>query len=132
MRSRTRHNRKIAEDRHIVQSAGAARLQELLGLSDEELCATLGVDALTLLSGQLDHRPELGILLTLIDEAQAEAQAGPQVLRRWARAAGPNGRPVDALTRREFGAFEDALGQFAQRGFVLRGGAGRDGAAGRG
>ena len=53
-------------------------MQELLGLSDDELCATLGVDPLTLLSGQLDHRPELGILLTLIDEAQVQAQAGPQ------------------------------------------------------
>jgi hypothetical protein len=82
----------------------------------------LGVDALTLLAGRLDHRPELGILLTLIDEAQAQAQAGPQMLRRWVRASGPDGRPIDALIGRDFAAFEDALGQFAKRGFVLRGG----------
>jgi hypothetical protein len=82
----------------------------------------LGVDPLTLLSGQLDHRPEIGILLTLIDEAQAEAQAGPKTLARWVRAAGRQGRPLDALLRRDFGAFEDALGEFAARGFVLRGG----------
>jgi hypothetical protein len=123
----TRHNPAIDAERNIGQAAGAARLQELLGLSDDELCAALGVDPLTLLSGQLDHRPELGILLTLIDEAQVQAQAGPQMLGRWVRAAGPQGRPIDALTGRDFAAFEDALGQFAEHGFVLRGGGGRAG-----
>ncbi|MGH2908534.1 MAG: hypothetical protein ACRDK8_04470 [Solirubrobacteraceae bacterium] len=93
---------------------------ELLGLSDEELCATLGVDALSLLSGQLDHRPELSILLALLDEA-AE-RTSPQALRRWVRAAGPAGRPIDELVTRDFGAFEDALQALAERGFVIRGG----------
>ena len=105
-----------------AQSERAARLMDLLGLSDDELCEALGVDALTLLSGQLDHRPELGILLALLDEAGE--RAGPAVLRRWVRAAGPAGRPIDALTRRDFGAFEDALSELQQRGFVLRGGGG--------
>lgn len=100
---------------------------ELLGLSEDELCSTLGVDPLTLLSGQLDHRPELGILLDLLSEA--EEQAGPAVLRRWVRAAGPAGRPVDALVTRDFAAFEDALGLLAERGFVLRGGGGQRGGA---
>ena len=117
-----RHNSAIDSERDIGQGAGAARLQELLGLDDDELCAVLGVDPLTLLSGQLDHRPELRILLTLIDEAQVQAQPGPQMLSRWVRAAGPQGRPIDALTGRNFAAFEDALAQFAERGFVLRGG----------
>ena len=103
-----------------VQSARAVRLMELLGLSEEELCRVLDVDPLTLLSGQLDHRSELPILLDLLDEA-AE-RAGPAVLRRWVRAAGPAGTPIDALVRRDFGAFEDALGELAARGFVLRGG----------
>jgi hypothetical protein len=116
----------MGADRHIGQSAGAARLQELLGLSEDELCAALGVDPLTLLSGQLDHRPELGILLTLIDEAQLAAQAGPQMLSRWVRADTARGRPIDALLSRDFAAFEDALQQFAERGFVLRGGGGGD------
>jgi hypothetical protein len=114
------------------QSERAARLMELLGLSEDELCAALGVDPLSLLSGQLDHRPELGILLALLDEA-AE-RAGAPVLRRWVRANGPAGRPIDALTARDFVAFEDALGALAERGFVLRGGGGRGGgrAGGRG
>jgi hypothetical protein len=103
-----------------VQSERAARLMELLGLDEDELCAVLGVDALSLLSGQLDHRPELSILLDLL--AEAEERAGPAVLRRWVRAAGPRGRPIDALTGRDFTAFEDALGELAERGFVLRGG----------
>ena len=103
-----------------VQSDRAARLMELLGLSENELCRVLDVDALTLLSGQLDHRSELPILLDLLDEASE--RAGPSVLRRWVRAAGPSGRPIDALLRRDFGAFEDALGQLAEQGFVLRSG----------
>jgi hypothetical protein len=108
-----------------IQSERAARLMELLGLTEDELCAALGVDPLTLVSGQLDHRPELPILLDLL--ADAEEQAGPVVLRRWLRAAGPAGRPVDALTERDFTAFEDALGLLAERGFVLRGGGGAAG-----
>jgi hypothetical protein len=105
-----------------AQSERAARLMELLGLSDEELCATLDVDPLTILSGQLDHRPELSILLALLDEA-AE-RAGAVTLRRWVRATGPAGRPIDALTGRDFAAFEDAVEELAARGFVLRGGGG--------
>jgi hypothetical protein len=95
---------------------------ELLGLSEDELCQTLAVDPLTLLSGQLDHSTELPILLELLDEA-AE-RAGARVLGRWVRVAGPAGRPIDALTGRDFAAFEDALDALAQRGFVLRGGSG--------
>lgn len=103
-----------------LQSERARRLLDLLGLSEDELCAILDVDPLTLLSGQLDHRPELPILLALLDEA--EERAGGAVLRRWVRAAGPEGRPIDLLTRRDFGAFEDAVGTLADRGFILRGG----------
>jgi hypothetical protein len=105
-----------------VQSERAARLLDLLGLTEGELCTLLDVDPLSLLSGQLDHRPELAILLDLLGEAQE--RAGAVVLRRWVRAGGPRGRPIDALTRRDFGAFEDALGELAERGFVLRGGGG--------
>lgn len=103
-----------------AQSERAARLLELLGLSEDELCRVLDVDPLTLLSGQLEHRGELPILLDLLDEAGQ--RAGPAVLRRWVRAAGPSGRPIDALLRRDFGAFETALAELADRGFVLRGG----------
>jgi hypothetical protein len=103
-----------------AQTGCAARLMELLGLSEDELCRVLDADPLTLLSGQLDHRPELPILLDLLDEA-AE-RAGSAVLRRWVRAVGPVGRPIDALVSRDFGTFEDALGHLAERGFVLKGG----------
>jgi hypothetical protein len=105
-----------------AQSQRAARLMETLGLSDDELCATLDVDPLSLLSGQLDHRPELSILLALLDEVSE--LASPQTLQRWVRAAGPRGRPVDALTTRDFAAFEDAVEQLRERGFVIRGGGG--------
>jgi hypothetical protein len=108
-----------------IQSERALRLLDMLGLTEDELCAVLGVDPLTLLSGQLEHRPELPILLDLL--ADAEERAAPAVLRRWVRAAGPGGRPIDALLARDFAAFEDALGQLAERGFVLRGGGTRGG-----
>jgi hypothetical protein len=80
----------------------------------------LDEDPLTLLSDQLEHRPELGILLALL--AEAEETAGAPVLRRWVRAEGPAGRPIDQLLARDFGAFETALGTLAERGFVIRGG----------
>jgi hypothetical protein len=80
----------------------------------------LDAEPLEVLSGELDHRPELPILLDLLAEAQE--RAGAPVLRRWVRAEGPSGRPLDALLRRDFGAFEDALGTLAERGFVIRGG----------
>jgi hypothetical protein len=92
---------------------------DLLGLSEEELCTVLDADPLTLLSGQLDHRPELGILLALL--AEADERAGKVVLRRWVRAAGPTGRPLDHLQQRNFAAFEEDLEQLRDRGFVLRG-----------
>jgi hypothetical protein len=95
---------------------------ERLGLGDEELCAVLDVDPLTLIGGELEHRPELAILLALTEEASE--RVGEGVLRRWVRATGPGGRPIDHLLARDFGAFEDDLAVLAQRGFVLRGGAG--------
>jgi hypothetical protein len=44
------------------------------------------------------------------------------VLRRWVRATGAHGRPIDSLLGQDFGRFEDALDDLAARGFVLRGG----------
>ena len=80
----------------------------------------LAADPLELLSGQLDHRPELTILLDLLAEAAEEV--GVAVLRRWVRATGPAGRPLDALLQRDFATFEDQVAQLRGRGFVLRGG----------
>jgi hypothetical protein len=103
-------------------SERAAELMELLGLTDDELCHTLGAEPLMLLSGQLEHRAELPILLDLL--ADARERAGAAVLRRWVRTSGPRGRPIDMLMGRDFGSFEDALSELAERGFVLRRGGG--------
>ena len=78
----------------------------------------LDADPVSVITGDLDHKPELPILLDLL--AEAEERAGPAVLRRWLRASGPAGRPLDVLLARDFGAFEDALATLAARGFVLR------------
>jgi hypothetical protein len=58
------------------------------------------------------------ILLALLREA--EERAGAATLRRWVRANGPRGRPLDRLLEHDFGGFEDALADLAERGFILR------------
>jgi len=99
-------------------SATASVLQQRLGLTDDELLAVLDAQPLELVSGDLDHRPQLAILLALTDEP-AE-RLGAATLARWLRTTGPAGRPIDHLTAREFGAFEDALVDLERRGFVIR------------
>jgi hypothetical protein len=103
-----------------VSTPSAAQLQELLGLSEEELLTVLDADPLSVITGALEHKPELPILLDLL--AEAEERAGAPVLRRWVRASGPSGRPLDLLLAHDFGGFEDALAVLAERGFVLRSG----------
>jgi hypothetical protein len=100
--------------------APAVRLMQRLGLTDDELCAVLDVDPIAVITGELDHRPELGILLDLT--AEAEDRVGAPLLRRWVRTSGPSGRPIDQLLARDFAAFEDALATLADRGFVIGGG----------
>jgi hypothetical protein len=101
-----------------VSATAASALQQRLDLTDDELLAVLGADPLELVSGDLDHRPELGILLALTDEPAQ--RLGQPVLGRWLRTAGPAGRPLDHLVARDFAAFEDALGELERRGFVIR------------
>lgn len=101
-------------------SAEAAALLQRLGLTDDELCAVLDVEPLEVVGGDLEHRPELAILLDLT--AEASEQVGDEVLRRWLRRRGPRGVPFDHLAARDFAAFEDDLALLAERGFVLRGG----------
>ena len=96
----------------------AAALMERLGLSDDELCEVLAADPLAVLTNDLDHRPELAILLDLT--AEASVRVGDAVLRRWLRARGPRGVPMEHLRARAFAAFEDDLAALAERGFVLR------------
>jgi hypothetical protein len=100
-----------------MESPAVALLQRL-GLSDDELCTILDVDPLTVITGELDHRPELPILLTLT--AEADERVGERILHRWLRTSGPAGRPIDLLLARDFGGFEDALATLEQRGWVIR------------
>jgi hypothetical protein len=69
-------------------------------------------------AGDLDHKPQLPILLTLTEEAAQ--RAGEGVLRRWVRTSGRAGRPIDLLLAQDYGAFEDALEDLRERGFVVR------------
>jgi hypothetical protein len=107
-----------------MTSTAAALLMDRLGLSEDELCQALDVDPLTIIAGDLEHKPQLPILLALTEEAAARVADG--VLPRWMRSTGPSGRPLDHLLARDYAAFEDDLQGLADRGFVLRaGGAGR-------
>jgi hypothetical protein len=103
-----------------MTSTAAALLMDRLGLTEDELCRVLGVDPLTVIAGELEHKPQLRILLALTEEA-AE-RVGEDVLRRWLRAGGSGARPLDSLIAGHFGRFEDQLGALADGGFVLRGG----------
>jgi hypothetical protein len=66
-------------------------------------------------SGDLDHKPELPILLDLLADHEDAS------LQRWVRAAGPHGKPINLLLARDFAGFENALATLAERGFVIRG-----------
>jgi hypothetical protein len=101
-----------------MTSTTAALLMDRLGLSEDELCRVLDVDPLALIAGELEHRPGLPILLALTEEAAA--RVGAAVLRRWVRASGPNGRPLDHLLARDYAAFEYDLATLDERGFVLK------------
>lgn len=105
-----------------VTSTAAQLLQRRLGLSDGELLRVLDEDPLTVIAGDLDHKPELPILLALTEEAAGRVSEG--VLKRWLRTAGPNGRPLDHLLARDFARFEDDLAALAERGFVISRGPG--------
>ena len=87
----------------------AAALMDRLGLTDDELCGVLETDPLTIITGELDHRPEVQILLDLTQDIDAA------VLRRWVRTG-----PLDLLLRRDFPAFEDAVDDLRRRGLVIR------------
>ena len=75
----------------------------------------LDEDPLTVIAGELEHKPELAILLALTEDHDAA------LLRRWLRTTGPEGRPLDLLLERDFAAFEDALAVLAERVYIIRG-----------
>ena len=52
-----------------MTSTAAALLMDRLGLTEDELCDVLDVDPLTVITGELDHKPQLPILLALTEEA---------------------------------------------------------------
>ena len=95
-------------------TTGAAVLSERLGLSDDELLTIVDADPLSVMSGDLEHRPEIPILLALTEDIDES------VLRRWLRASGANGRPIDLLLSRDFPAFEDAVEDLRNRGMIIR------------
>lgn len=102
-----------------MPTTAAQLLQERLGLTDDEVLQVLDADPLSVIGGgDLEHKPQLALLLTLTSEP-AE-RVGLPTLQRWMRTAGPAGRPVELLTARRFADFEDALAALADRGFVIR------------
>jgi len=84
----------------------------VLGLSDEELLQILGSDPIAVITGEEDLRPEIRILLQLLEE-----DAGPPP-KAWLRAGSPS--PLQRLVQQDFAGFEDALADYRERGFVIR------------
>ena len=83
----------------------AARLQTLLGLSDEELLTILDSDPLAVITGEEDYRPEVRILLQLLGED--DSGRPPRWLRRAHRPAAHC-----CLQRGTSARFEDALAEY--------------------
>jgi hypothetical protein len=101
-------------------AAPVAVLMDRLGLTDDEALAVFDADPLSLIAGDLAHRPELEILVSLT--AAAAERVGEPLLRRWLRVGGPGGRrPIDRLLAGDFAGFEDALAGLLERGLVLGG-----------
>lgn len=96
----------------------AERVQAALGLADEELCDVLGLSPVQLITGEADLLPQTGVLDALLREAGERIHG--DALRRWVRASGPAGRPLDHLLARDYAAFEAALETLLDRGFVVR------------
>lgn len=102
-----------------MSAPGAAeRVQSQLGLSDAELCDALGLAPTELLAGDGDLLPQTAVLDALL-RAHAELIHG-DALRRWVRASGPAGCPIELLLARDYQGFEYALEALAERGFVVR------------
>jgi hypothetical protein len=102
---------------HDPSRTSSSELQHLLGLTDDELLEILGSSPVEVLTGEEDEREDVRVLVTITRDA-----ADPAVLRRWVRAPGPHGRPLDLLLRRDLTAYETAITTLAERGFVIRGG----------
>lgn len=100
-------------------STAASTFAQRFGLTDDELLAVLGVSAIELLSGQLDHLPQLPLLLALTEDLSQST--APGVLPGWVRSKGPHGRPIDLLVAQDFAGFERAVESFGERGFVVGG-----------
>ena len=79
----------------------------MLGLTDEELLQILDSDAISVITGEEDQRPEVKILLELLGDDPPPTA--------WLR-----GRPLQLLLQHDFGGFEDALAEYRERGFIIR------------
>lgn len=102
-----------------MTAAGATgRIQARLGLEDAELCDVLGLSPVELLAGDGDLLPQTAVLDSLLREFGELINGG--ALKRWVRATGPAGRPLDHLLAHDYAAFEDALQALGERGFVVR------------
>jgi hypothetical protein len=67
------------------------------------------------ITGADDARPEVALLLTLLQEAQESVSA--DTLRRWVRLN--DERALKLLIAQDFAAFEDALAELRERGLVI-------------
>ena len=98
-----------------------------LGLTDDEALAVFDADPLSLIAGDLAHRPELRDP-RVPHGGRGRARGRPAPAPLAARRRPGRAHPIDLLLAGDFAGFEDALAGLLERGLVL-GGRG-DGSAG--
>jgi len=64
------------------------------------------------ITGEEDERPDIKLLVELLPSDNP-------ALQRWVRTQTPHGVPLELLRRHDFAAFEDALADLGERGFIV-------------
>jgi hypothetical protein len=64
------------------------------------------------ITGDEDERPDIKLLVELLP-------ADNPALKRWVRTQTPRGVPLELLQQHDFAAFEDALTDLGERGFIV-------------
>jgi len=64
------------------------------------------------ITGEEDQRPDIKLLVELLPEDNP-------ALKRWVRTQTPHGTPLELLKAHDFAAFEDALADLGERGFII-------------
>jgi cytosine/adenosine deaminase-related metal-dependent hydrolase len=100
-------------------SSRLAAIGARLCLSDAELLAIFGLDALSAIGGDYGHRPEVNVLDGMT--ADAAQRAGEGAIASWVRSSVERPTPLELLEQGRFADFEDALERWLRDSGLLDG-----------